>query len=159
MKIIVDRKYKKATYTISNLTIDGKWFCNVVEDTDRNLDNTMSPSHIQKVKDVNGNGINDDAITAIPRGTYKVTLNVVSPKFNKKDYYKKFCNGKVPRLLNVPGFDGILMHCGSTAKSSAGCLILGYNKIKGGVVDSQKAFEAVYKELLKDKDNITIEIK
>lgn len=159
MKIVVDRKYKKSTYTISNLTIDGKWFCNVVEDTDRNLDNTMSVTHIQKVKDVNGNGVNDDAITAIPRGTYKVTLDVVSPKFSKKDYYKKFCNGKVPRLLNVPGFDGVLMHCGSTAKSSAGCLILGYNKIKGGVVDSQKAFEIVYKELLKDKNNITIEIK
>ena len=159
MKIVVDRKYKKSTYTISNLTIDGKWFCNVVEDTDRNLDNTMSVTHIQKVKDVNGNGVNDDAITAIPRGTYKVTLDVVSPKFSKKDYYKKFCNGKVPRLLNVPGIDGFLMHCGSTAKSSAGCLILGYNKIKGGVVDSQKAFETVYKELLKDKNNITIEIK
>lgn len=159
MKIVIDRKYKKATYTISNLTIDGKWFCNVIEDTDRNLDNSMSAAHIQKVKDVNGNGINDDAITAIPRGTYKVTLDVVSPKFSKKDYYKKFCNGKVPRLLNVPGFDGVLMHCGSTAKSSAGCLILGYNKIKGGVIDSQKAFEAVYKELLKDKNNITIEIK
>lgn len=159
MKIVVDRKYKKSTYTISNLTIDGKWFCNVVEDTDRNLDNTMSVTHIQKVKDVNDNGVNDDAITAIPRGTYKVTLDVVSPKFSKKDYYKKFCNGKVPRLLNVPGFDGVLMHCGSTAKSSAGCLILGYNKIKGGVVDSQKAFETVYKELLKDKNNITIEIK
>ena len=132
--------YKKSTYTISNLTIDGKWFCNVVEDTDRNLDNTMSVTHIQKVKDVNGNGVNDDAITAIPRGTYKVTLDVVSPKFSKKDYYKKFCNGKVPRLLNVPGFDGVLMHCGSSAKSSAGCLILGYNKVKGGVIDSQKAF-------------------
>lgn len=159
MKIVVDRKYKKPTYTISNLTIDGKWFCNVVEDTDRNLDNKMSATHIQKVKDVNGNGVNDDAITAIPRGTYKVTLDVVSSKFSKKDYYKRFCNGKVPRLLNVPGFDGILMHCGSTAKSSAGCLILGYNKIKGGVVDSQKAFEVVYRELLKDKNNISIEIK
>ena len=158
MKIDIDRKYKKATYTISNLTINGKWFCNVIEDTDRNLDNSMSAVHIQKVKDVNGNDINDDAITAIPRGTYKVTLDVVSPKFSKKDYYKKFCNGKLPRLLNVPGFDGVLMHCGSTAKSSAGCLILGYNKIKGGVIDSKKAFETVYKELLKDKNNITVEI-
>lgn len=159
MKIVIDRKYKKATYTISNLTINGKWFCNVIEDTDRNLDNSMSVSHIQKIKDINGNGLNDDAITAIPRGTYKVTLDVISPKFSKKDYYKKFCNGKVPRLLNVPGFDGVLMHCGSTAKNSAGCLILGYNKIKGGVINSQKAFETVYKELLKDKNNITIEIK
>ena len=159
MKIVIDRKYKKATYTISNLTIDGKWFCNVIEDIDRNLDNTMSVSYIQKIKDVNNNGINDDAITAIPRGTYKVTLDVISPKFSKKDYYKKFCNGKVPRLLNVPGFDGVLMHCGNSAKSSAGCLILGYNKVKGGVSNSQKAFETVYKELLKDKNNIIIEIK
>ena len=50
------------------------------------------------------------------------------------------------------------MHCGSSAKSSAGCLILGYNKIKGGVVDSQKAFELVYRELMKDKNNLTIKI-
>lgn len=153
MEIIVDRKYKKASYTISNLTINGKWFCNVVEDTDRNLDSTMSSEHIRKVKDANGNGI-----TAIPKGTYKVTLDVVSPKFGKKDFYKKFCNGKLPRLLNVPGFEGVLIHCGNTAKDSAGCLILGYNKIKGGVINSQKAFELVYKELLKDKNNITIKI-
>ena len=43
MEIVVDRKFKKPTYTISNLTINGKWFCNVIEDTDRDLDNTMSP--------------------------------------------------------------------------------------------------------------------
>lgn len=158
MEIIVDRKYKKPTYTISNLTINGKWFCNVVEDTDRGLDNTMSEEHIRKVKDVNGNGKNDDAITAIPKGTYKVTLDVVSPKFVQKDYYKKFCGGRLPRLLNVKGFDGVLMHCGNSAKQSAGCLILGYNKVKGGVIDSQKAFEVVYKELLKDKNNISIKI-
>ena len=54
MEIVVDRKFKKPTYTISNLTINGKWFCNVIEDTDRDLDNTMSPSYIRKIKDVNG---------------------------------------------------------------------------------------------------------
>lgn len=159
MKIIVDRKYKKDTYTISNLFIDNKWFCNVVEDKDRNLDSSMSVEQIKKIKDVNGNGINDDAITAIPRGIYKVTLDVVSPRFSKKDYYKNFCKGKLPRLLNVKGFDGVLIHCGNSAKDSAGCLIVGFNKIKGGVIDSKKAFESLYKELLKDKDNITLEIK
>ena len=159
MKITIDRKYKKSTYTISNMYIDGKWFCNTVEDTDRDLSNTMSPSYIGKVKDVNKNGKTDDCVTAIPRGTYKVTLDVVSPKFSKKPYYKKFCNGKVPRLLNVPGFDGILIHCGSSAKSSAGCIIVGYNKIKGGVTQSEEVFEALYKELQKDKDNLYITIK
>lgn len=159
MKITIDRKYKKSTYTISNMYIDGKWFCNTIEDTDRDLSNTMSPSYIRKVKDVNKNGKTDDCVTAIPRGTYKVTLDVVSPKFSKKPYYKKFCNGKVPRLLNVPGFDGILIHCGSSAKSSAGCIIVGYNKIKGGVTQSEEVFEALYKELQKDKDNLYITIK
>lgn len=38
--------------------------------------------------------------TAIPRGTYKTIINY-SPKF-KKEY---------PRLLDVPNFDGILIHC------------------------------------------------
>ena len=42
MELIVDRKWKKQSYTISNLTIDGKWFCNVLEDKDRSLDSSMS---------------------------------------------------------------------------------------------------------------------
>jgi hypothetical protein len=46
----------------------------------------------------------------------------------------------MPRLLNVPHFEGILIHCGSSEKSSAGCLIVGYNKVVGRVVDSQAAF-------------------
>ena len=158
MEILVERKWKKPNQTIGIMSIDGKRFCETLEDTDRERDHTMAPSYMRKLQDGNGNGLNDDSITAIPRGTYKVTLDVVSPKFNKKDYYRKYCGGKVPRILNVPGFDGILMHCGYSAKSSAGCLILGYNKIKGGVIDSQKAFELVYRELMKDKNNLTIKI-
>ena len=48
------------------------------------------------------------------------------PKF-RKNY---------PLLHDVPGFTGILIHGGSTAKDSAGCLLLGENKIKGGLVNS-----------------------
>lgn len=103
MKITVDRKYKKELYTISNLYVDGTWISNVIEDTDRGLKQTDSVASI-KAKKVY-------AKTAIPSGTYKVTLDFTSPKFSKKEYYKKFCNGKVPRLCNVPGFDGILIHC------------------------------------------------
>ena len=46
MELIVDRKWKKQSYTISNLLVDGKWFCNVLEDTDRGLSYTMSLSEI-----------------------------------------------------------------------------------------------------------------
>lgn len=150
MKILVDRKYKKEDYTISNLYIDGVWFCNVIEDTDRHLKQTDSLATIQAKKVY--------AKTAIPSGTYKVTLDFVSPKFSKKTYYKNFCGGKLPRLCNIPGFEGILIHIGNDQTDSAGCLIVGENKVKGKVINSKATFEKLYKKLLTDKNNITIEI-
>ena len=153
MELIVDRKWKKDTYTISNLTIDGKWFCNILEDTDRGLDDSMSVAEIKKLK--------KPSITAIPRGTYKVTLDVVSPKYSTNTFYKQVCNGKVPRLLNVKGFEGILIHAGNSSKDSVGCLLTGVNKVKGQVLNSRETFKELYK-LLKDKhdkgEKITIKI-
>lgn len=67
----------------------------------------------------------------------------------------------MPRILNVPGFDGILLHCGATQNSTSGCIILGYNKIVGRVVDSEKAFKTVYETLKTASDKgeeITITI-
>ena len=102
MEILVDRKWKRETYTIGNMYIDGKWFSNTLEDKDRNLEDSMSLEQIKQLKKPN--------ITAIPRGRYEVTLNVISPKFSKYPFYKSINEGKVPRLLNVKGFDGILIH-------------------------------------------------
>lgn len=153
MELIVDRKWKKQNYTISNLTIDGKWFCNVLEDTDRGLDNSMPLSKIKELKKY--------GITAIPRGIYAITLDVISPKFRVKPFYQQTCNGRVPRLLNVKGFDGILIHAGNTDKDSAGCLLVGMNLEKGKVLKSQETFRKLY-EVLKDKhdkgEKITIKI-
>ncbi len=75
-------------------------------------------------------------------------MNVQSPKFAQIDYYKRYCKGYMPRLLNVPGYDGVLIHRGSSASSSAGCVIVGYNTIKGKVTDSQKAWEKLMKTYL-----------
>jgi hypothetical protein len=74
MKILVDRKWKKETYTIGNLYIDGKLFCNTLEDRDRGLKKTDSLSII-KSKKVYGE-------TAIPVGKYRVNMNVISPKYS-----------------------------------------------------------------------------
>jgi hypothetical protein len=63
--------------------------------------------------------------TAIPTGTYKVVLDVYSPKFGKKEYYKNFCGGYLPRLLNVIGFNDILVHRGVDQTHTAGCLLVG----------------------------------
>ena len=153
MELIIDRKWKRQSYTISNLTIDGKWLCNVLEDTDRGLDDSMSVAKIKELK--------KSSATAIPKGTYEVTLDVYSPKFGSKSFYKEVCNGKLPGLLNVKGFEGILIHAGNTDKDSAGCLLVGQNKVKGQVINSQATFKELYK-LLKDVhdkgEKITIKI-
>ena len=154
MELVVDRKWKKQGYTISNLTIDGKWFCNVLEDTDRGLDDSMSIAEIRKLK--------KPSITAIPRGTYEVTLDVISPRFCTKPFYKQVCNSKLPRLLNVKGFEGILIHAGNTQLDTSGCLIVGINLERGKVLKSQETFRKLYKMLSEAKlrgEDIRITIK
>jgi len=73
----------------------------------------------------------------------------------------KFCNGKMPRLLNVKGFDGILIHAGNTKDDTDGCILVGKNKAVGKVLESQKTFTELYKKLKEAVDKgekITIEI-
>ncbi len=140
MKIELVRIYTCPTYTIGKLYVNGEYVCDTVEDTDRGLDQSMTVEEIKKRKVYRQ--------TAVPTGTYKVAMNVQSPKFAQMAYYKNYCNGFMPRILYVPGFDGILIHCGSSANSSAGCLIVGYNTIKGKVTDSKKAWEKLMKNYL-----------
>lgn len=154
MEILVKRIARRNLYTIGKLYIDGKYICDTIEDRDRGLSDAMTLSQIKSIKVANK--------TAIPTGTYKVTMNVKSPRFSQKTYYKNYCNGYLPRLLNVKGYEGILMHRGTDQDSSSGCLILGYNTVIGKVTDSQKAFETVYpmlKRAASRKENITITIK
>ena len=98
--------------------------------------------------------------TAIPTGTYKITLDVISPKYSTKDFYiKNANNGRVPRLLKVPGYEGVLIHCGNTAKDSCGCILVGKNTKVGMVTDSKVTFIKLYKILQSAKDEITITIQ
>lgn len=140
MKIEHVRIFNGKDYCISHIYVNGEYVCDAVEDVDRGLDQKMSLAEIRKRKVYR--------MTAIPTGTYKLTMNVQSPKFAQIDYYKRYCKGYMPRLLNVPGYDGILIHRGSSANSSAGCVIVGYNTIKGKVTDSQKAWEKLMKTYL-----------
>lgn len=148
MIIEVKRLYKKEQYTIGKLYIDGKYFCDTLEDTDRGLTQSMSLSHIKKMKIARN--------TAIPAGKYKVTINVVSPKFVLKPYYKKVCNGKVPRILNVPGYDGILFHYGKDQNWTDGCVLIGRNKIKGGLTEGEDVFKRFYEKLKEATDEIWV---
>ena len=144
MKLLLKTVAKKDKYTIGKLYIDGVYFCDTLEDTSRGLTQSMKEHEISKIK-VHGN-------TAIPTGTYKITLNIISPKFSKYKQYK-FCEGKLPRLLDVPGFEGVLIHIGNTPKDTEGCILVGYNKVVGGLINSTIAFKALYSKLLEAKNN------
>ena len=153
MKLTLNRRFKAPEYTIGDLYIDGQWFCNTLEDTDRGLSQNMVLTYIQnkKVK----------SQTAIPTGTYKVDMNTVSPKYSnysKYPYAKQF-NAKIPRLLNVKGFEGILIHAGNTQEDTDGCILVGINKVKGQVINSQATWKKLMSVLLKDKDNIELTIR
>ena len=150
MQLVLERKWKKSNYTIGNLYINGKWIANTLEDVDRNLNSSMSVEQIKSIKKPNE--------TAIPTGTYEVTLDIFSPKFGNKSFYKKTCNGKLPRILNVKGFDGVLIHCGNTNLDTSGCILVGRNLEKGKVLKSQETFEKLYKILKENKNNLTIKI-
>ena len=146
MELKLIRKYRKTDYTIGILYVNNKYFCEILEDTDRGLKDSMSLEEIKKIK------IKDQ--TCIPYGTYTITLDVVSPKFSTKTYYKEVCNGKVPRLLNVKGFEGILIHVGEGSNGHrlpSGCLLVGRNTIKGGLTEGKKYFQLLYNKMLEAK--------
>lgn len=154
MEILVHRKWKKEDYTIGRLFIDGELVGNTLEDTDRGLDDGMEEWQIRNKKIPNR--------TAIPTGRYEVDMTTISPRFSQKQFYMEVCQGKVPRLKNVKGFEGILIHCGVDETHSSGCLLVGLNKIKGKLTDSKETFKRLCADMKKAHDRgeiiyITIE--
>lgn len=148
MKLKLIRDTKAETYTLGRLYIDGDFFCDILEDPDRNLSSDMSLSDIKKIK-VYGS-------TAIPTGNYKITLDIVSEKFKNRSWAEMY-GGKIPRLLSVPGFDGILIHpSGNTPTDTLGCLLCGRRSGKS-VIESTITFHKLMKALLSE-NTITIEI-
>ena len=146
MELKLIRKYRCSNYCIDKLYINNEYFSDALEDPDRGLTDTMNLEEIKKIK-IKGN-------TCIPYGTYNITLDVYSPKFGSKSYYKEVCNGKVPRLLNVKGFDGILIHVGDGPNGhrlTEGCILIGRNTIKGGLTEGKKYFQLLYNQMLEAK--------
>jgi hypothetical protein len=130
MQLVLRRKFKGTQYTIGDLTVNGVFFCNTIEDV------------------VRPNGVKVYGETAIPFGTYKVVMRY-SPKYKKV----------LPLLLDVPNFIGIRIHSGNTQLDSLGCIIVGENKVKGRVINSRKTMDKLLKlfELHKGEEH-TIQI-
>jgi hypothetical protein len=122
--LVLERKWYTKKSTIGELSIDGKFECYILEDYDR-----LSKAR----KKVYGE-------TAIPRGTYTIRLNK-SPRFKRI----------LPLLISVPGFSGIRIHAGNTAKDTEGCLLPGTTRRKDFVGQSKRAFSKLYKKLERAK--------
>ena len=141
MEIRVRRIALKYKYTIGKLYINGTYFCDVLED---------------KVRDLNKNGVFDNGEvkianhTAIPYGTYEITLDVQSSKYSNfvKYPWAKEYNGYIPRLTNVPLFLGVLILPGNDEQYTSGCLLCGENKVVGKVINSTKTFHRLMHEHL-----------
>ena len=131
LELLLDRRWKKDTYTIGIMSIDGKRFSETCEDKDRDLSADM-PIEVIRHGKVFGK-------TAIPRGRYRIDMNTVSPKFKDRRWAKKY-GGIVPRLVGVPCWSGVLLHPFNYASQSEGCISVGENKVKGGVINAEEWF-------------------
>lgn len=129
MKLEVKRHFKGPQYTIGRMYADGVYLCDTLEDT------------------VRPDGIKLAGQTAIPAGTYPVRITY-SPRFKKM----------LPMLDNVPNFTGVRIHTGNTAEDTEGCILVGYNRVKGRVCDSRAAFRRLF-ALLEKAAQIEITIK
>ena len=68
----------------------------------------------------------------------------------------------MPRLENVPGYVGVLIHPGNTAEETEGCILVGKNDIVGKVTKSKDYFLQLYNKMYlayKKGEKITITIK
>lgn len=141
MNLTLFRKWPRKNYCIGLLFVNGKRFCETLED---------------KIVDTNKNGVFDKpekkvaGESAIPYGKYEVIYNW-SPRFGRN----------LPRLLNVPHFEGILIHPGNDATDSSGCILVGRNTEVGKLTQSRVTSDKLNK-LIEDAqrkgEKITIEI-
>lgn len=133
MRIKVVRKYFPDTYTIGNMFLDDKFFCDTLEDRIRAL-----PEE-QKIY----------GQTAIPFGSYRVIMSY-SPRFQRL----------LPELLNVPYFEDIRIHSGNTNKDTEGCILVGKNDVKGMVTNSRLYSDTLNTLIEKtlETDNVWIDI-
>ena len=135
--------------------MDGEYVCDTIEDTVRDLDKDGKFANAE---------VKIPGKTAIPYGRYEITMKVKSPKysnFSKYSWAKKY-DGYLPRLLNVPHFDGVLIHVGNSALDSEACVLVGENKVVGKVINSVNTFRRLMDEYLvpakKRNENIVITI-
>jgi len=111
MKIEVVRVEFGEESTLSKVYVDGEYVCYGLED------------QVRTGPKVRGE-------TAIPYGTYRVTLRTEGGYHQK--YTKRFPSMHKGMLWirDVPGFEWILIHVGNSDDDTAGCLLVGTSAVQ-----------------------------
>ena len=128
MKLRLERIEFYSSDTIGKLYCDGKFVCYTLEDTVRTGPKVYGE-------------------TAIPVGTYTVTLEL-SPRFKTI----------LPRLHNVPQFEGVLIHSGNYPKDTEGCILVGTSERDSYIEESKLALKKLISILTSTSDTISIEV-
>ena len=119
MEIKLIRKYYQAKYTIGRLYVNNRFFSDCLEPPSLHLTerSALGTILIAKYK----------GYRAIPTGRYRILITR-SRRFGRW----------LPLLMNVKGFEGIRIHAGNKPKDTRGCILLGFNRRKGYVLDSTR---------------------
>jgi hypothetical protein len=136
MNIVLKREIFKDNLTHGILFVNDKFECYTLEDTDRNLEN---------------GGVKVQNKTAIPKGTYKVTIDF-SNRFQKR----------MMLLLKVPQFTGIRIHAGNVETETEGCVLLGQTRNKDSIGNSRLAVDKLFNQVelaINNKEQVEIKIE
>ena len=116
---------------LGRLSLDGHVLCDTLEPPSHGLTSASDPKTIRDIKRLGR--------SAIPAGVYRLVLGY-SPRISPRPFYKSCGGGLVPRLLNVSGFEGVLIHCGNTVVDTCGCILVGRRADSSTLVESQKTY-------------------
>lgn len=114
MDLTLNRMIFTDKSTIGELWLDGKFFCYTLEPTSRS--GPKVPAH-----------------TAVPAKRYRIALQY-SNKFGKK----------MPFLMDVPDFEGIMIHPGNFPNDTEGCILTGDTRGIDYVGESRVAFDRLF---------------
>ena len=143
MEIKLIRQYYQAKYTIGRLYVNNRFFSDCLEPPSLHLTERCSMDTIQNAK--------NKGYRAIPTGRYRILITR-SRRFGRW----------LPLLMNVKGFEGIRIHAGNKPEDTRGCILPGFNRRKGYVLDSTRCVLTLVKmmtEAMEKGEKVFVTVK
>ena len=143
MEIKLIRKYYQAKYTIGRLYVNNRFFSDCLEPPSQHLTERCSMDTIQNAK--------NKGYRAIPTGRYRILITR-SRRFGRW----------LPLLMNVKRFEGIRIHAGNKPEDTRGCILPGFNRRKGYVLDSTRCVLTLVKmmtEAMEKGEKVFVTVK